>query len=139
MSEFSPNNTNSEELKGLKVVLDRLVYHQDSSLPAKAPHAFIYFLTIQNLSDRTVTLLGRKWIIITNDGNTEIVEGDQIVGKTPTLAPGEAFSYNSYHATSVSSTASGSFHGVDQFNQPIWVAIPPFEMNIPFGSKNYEL
>jgi len=120
-----------EALNGLKVVLDKLVYHQDEDLSASAPHAFIYFLTIQNLSDRAVTLLGRKWIIATEDGKTEIIEGDKIVGKTPSLGPGETFSYNSYHTTNSTAVASGAFHGIDALDQPIWVAIPPFEMKIP--------
>lgn len=124
-------DTQSEELPGLKVVLDRLVYHQDSSLSEEKPHAFIYFFTIQNLSDRSVTLLGRKWIITGEDGKTEVIEGTKIVGKTPTLAPGEEFSYNSYHVTNVTAQATGSFYGIDQFKKPIRVTIPPFTMEVP--------
>ncbi len=122
----------STELKNAHVVLDRLIYQRDAAnLPADRPHAFIYFLTIRNLSDRRFTLLGRKWILQQADGSTQVIEGDKIVGQTPTLAPGEEFSYNSYHVTAINTIASGSFHGLDEFNQAIHVKIPAFEMNIP--------
>lgn len=122
----------SKELEDVKVILDRLVYHHDEdNLPEDSPHAFIYFLTIRNLSDRTVTLLGRKWVIENDDGETLVIEGDKIVGKTPRLAPGEEFSYNSYHVTAVGGSARGSFHGVDEDNNRIHVRIPTFTMTIP--------
>src|SRR5206468_113010 len=88
------------ELPGLRVELDKLVYrHGGEQLPPDRPHAFIYYLTIRNDSDRTVTLLGRKWVVEHSDGTQLVVEGDKIVGETPRLAPGEHFSYNSYHVT----------------------------------------
>lgn len=120
-----------EQIPGLSVKLDKLVYHTDDNLPDDTPHAFVYFLTITNLSDRTVTLRGRKWVIQHTDGNTLVVEGDGIVGKTPTLKPNESFSYNSYHVASCNSRAFGSFHGVDEHDRPIFVKIPAFEMKIP--------
>jgi ApaG protein len=126
------DSAKSEELKNAQVVLDRLIYQRDATnLPPERPHAFIYFLTIRNLSDRRFTLLGRKWILAHADGKTEVIEGDKIVGETPTLAPGEEFSYNSYHVTAVNTLARGSFHGVDETGQAIHVKIPPFEMIIP--------
>lgn len=122
----------STELKNAQVVLDRLIYqHDETNLPPDRPHAFIYFLTIRNLSDRRFTLLGRKWILAQADGTTQVIEGDKIVGQTPTLAPGQEFSYNSYHVTAINTVARGSFHGLDEFDQPIHVKIPPFEMIIP--------
>ena len=123
----------SLELPGLRVDLDKLVYRNatDGQLPPDKPHAFIYFLTIHNGSDRTVTLLGRKWVIEHADGTRLVVEGDKIVGETPTLSPGEHFSYNSYHVGHCDARAHGSFHGVDATGAHIFVRIPPFDMTIP--------
>lgn len=119
-------------LKGLTARLDKLVYHHGGvSLPEDKPHAFVYFITIENASDRVITLLGRKWVIHHNDGTQLVVEGDRIVGETPRLAPGEQFSYNSYHMTGIDALAQGCFHGVDEFGNRIHVALPPFEMHIP--------
>jgi ApaG protein len=120
------------ELPGLRVELDKLVYrHGGAELPPDRPHAFIYYLTIHNQSTHTVTFLGRKWVVENGDGTQLVIEGDKIVGETPRLAPGEHFSYNSYHVTGAEARAHGSFHGVDDTGRQIFVRIPAFDMPIP--------
>ncbi len=120
------------ELPGLTARLDKLHYHDGgASLPADQPHAFVYFITIKNGSDHTVTLLGRKWVVEHADGSQLVIEGDKIVGETPRLAPGEQFSYNSYHVTGCDATARGSFHGVDEQGRRVHVLLPAFTMAIP--------
>jgi ApaG protein len=122
----------SRELPGLTARLDKLCYHHGGvSLPPDRPHAFVYFITIENASDRTVTLLGRKWVVMHDDGTRLVIEGDKIVGETPRLAAGEQFSYNSYHTTGSNAKAFGSFHGVDEFGDRVHVILPPFDMTIP--------
>lgn len=122
----------SVELPGLTASLDKVCYHHGGcSLPLDKPHAFVYFLTIRNSSERTVTLLGRKWVIEHSDGSLMVVEGDKIVGETPRLPPGEEFSYNSYHVASEDAIARGCFHGVDDLGRAIHVSLPAFEMRIP--------
>ncbi|MDX2186908.1 MAG: ApaG domain [Opitutaceae bacterium] len=119
-------------LPGLTAHLDKLVYHHGGiSLPPDQPHAFVYFITIQNNSDRVVTLLGRKWVIHHEDGSQLVVEGDKIVGETPRLEPGEQFSYNSYHVTGCNARACGAFHGLDEEGNRIHVVLAPFELIIP--------
>lgn len=123
---------NSLTLPGLTARLDRLVYHHGGkSLPEDQPHAFVYFITITNSSDRIVKLLGRKWVLRQADGSRVVIEGDKIVGETPRIAPGEEFSYNSYHVTGTDARAQGSFHGVDDLGHRIHVMLPEFEMIIP--------
>ncbi len=127
-------SSGSSALPGLSARLDKLCYHHGgASLPQDKPHAFVYFITIRNTSDRTVTLLGRKWIVEHADGQRLVIEGDRIVGETPRLAPGEQFSYNSYHVTGNDATSHGSFHGVDEFGHKVHVILPPFELVIPRG------
>ena len=126
----------SKEIDGLHASLDKLVHHKEkSTIKGINLHAFIYFITIRNLTDRKVTLLGRKWILTNSDGTTTVVEGDKIVGETPTIDSGETFSYNSYHVTHLSAEASGSFHGFDEFNQKIHVRIKPFRLDVPDDIK----
>lgn len=122
----------SIELPGLQARLDKLTYHHGgASLPPDKPHAFVYFITIQNGSDHTVRLLGRKWVIEYADGTHLVIEGDKIVGETPRLAPGEQYSYNSYHVTGLDAVAAGCFHGVDETNRRIHVLLAPFALTIP--------
>lgn len=128
-------NQGSLELPGLRVTVEKVVHHRSPDFPAETPHAFVYFLAIANLSDRTVTLRGRKWIIRRAAGPTEVVEGDGIVGQTPVLRPGEVFRYNSYHLTDGGPvTASGAFHGEDESGRPVHTRIPEIPMTAPSAS-----
>ena len=122
----------NQELEGLNVTLDRLTYYRDDeNLPKDTPHAFIYHLSVHNRSQKSVTLMARKWVVQETNGNTQVVEGDKIVGKTPTLKPGQTFSYNSYHVVATNAQAQGSFHGVDEGGNSIYVKIPSFDLVIP--------
>ena len=65
----------SSELPGLTASLDKLCYHHGgASLPADKPHAFVYFITIHNSTEHTVTLLGRKWVVIHADGTRLVID-----------------------------------------------------------------
>jgi ApaG protein len=124
----------SKEPPGLTARLDKLVHHHGGvSLPEDKPHAFVYYITIRNGSDRTVSLLGRKWVIEYEDGTSQVIEGDKIVGESPRLAPGEEFSYNSHHVTGSNAIVRGSFHGVDDSGTKVHVLLAPFELVIPRG------
>jgi len=124
----------SKPVPGLTAKLDRLCHHMGgASLPPDKPHAFVYYVTICNSSDHTVRLLGRKWVLRHCDGSLLVVEGDCIVGETPQLKPGERFSYNSYHVTSMNAEVLGCFHGVAEDGSRIHVALPPFRLEIPGG------
>jgi ApaG protein len=119
-------------LPGLTARLDKLVYHHGGKcLPPDQPHAFVYFITIHNGSEHTVTLLGRKWVIVRGDGTRQVIEGDGIVGERPVLAPGESFSYNSYHVAGGDCVAQGSFHGVDEAKRAIHVVLTAFALRVP--------
>ncbi len=121
----------SLQLPGLTVHLDELRYQCGGpNIPPETPHVFIYFLTIENASDRAVKLLGRKWIIEDENHEKLVVEGDKIVGEEPELLPGERFSYNSFHIGSCNAVAWGSFHGLDQYGSRVHCLIPRFEMKI---------
>jgi len=124
--------TQAKELPGLTVQLDRLVYQYDpQKFSSETPHAFVYYLTIDNQSDKTLVLLGRKWIVEYADGTTSVIEGDGIVGQSPKLEPGGSFSYNSFHIVSQSAIANGSFHGRTLQGDAIFTRIPGFELSVP--------
>ena len=120
------------ELVGLNVVVDRVVYQPDMATPEDRPHCFAYFITIQNDSDITVTIKGRKWVVNEADGNKTVVEGDGVVGMFPELAPGESFDYHSFHLFSGGwAAATGSYIGVDENGRSLITRIPEFRMEVP--------
>ena len=130
-------NQTSIEIKDLRTTLDRLVYFREpKKLKISSEHAFIYFITITNLSQTTVTLKGRRWIIHYEDDRRDIIDGQGIVGKEPTIATGESFSYNSYHAPTCNCIAYGAFHGIDETGRAIYTRIPEFKMNIPLDKTD---
>ncbi len=119
------------ELDGLRVTVDRVTFMPHLEAPKERPYPFVYFITIHNDSNETVTIKGRKWVVIDERGNTVVVEGDGVVGKFPRLAAGRHFSYNSYHTIGTDSVAEGAFIGVTDEGAPVLVRIPRFKMEVP--------
>lgn len=120
-----------EQLPGLAVSVDQVAYHPEIMAPPERPLAFVYHLSIHNQSETPVTIVGRKWIVTDDGGDTLVVEGDGVVGQFPRLAPGETFSYNSYHVIREASRATGSFFGETEGGEPVFVRIPEFTMELP--------
>ena len=119
------------ELTGLRVLLDKLEYRPQLEAPTERPHPFVYYLTIENRSEETVTIKGRKWVVTDAEGGRIVVEGDGVVGKFPRLEPGERFSYHSYHVIASDSVAEGAFIAVNEEGEPVVTRIPRFEMIVP--------
>lgn len=119
------------ELKNLRVHIDKLVHMPHLDAPPERPYPFVYYITIENQSDETVTIKGRKWVVTDAGGGRIVVEGDGVVGKCPRLQPGEKFSYNSYHVIGSDSVAEGAFIGINDDGEPVVTRIPRFEMKVP--------
>ncbi len=119
------------EIEGLHATIDRVVHVPQLDAPPDRPHPFVYFITIHNNSQETVTIRGRKWVVTDTTGQRIVVEGDGVVGKFPCLEPGEQFSYNSYHTIGCDSVAEGAFFGVTDGGAAVFTRIPRFEMRTP--------
>jgi ApaG protein len=120
------------ELPGLHVTVDRVVYQPDAQTPPDRPHCFAYFISIRNDSEVSVTIKGRKWVVKNSRGEINAVEGDGVVGQFPVIAPGEKFSYNSYHLLDTNEAAAeGGYLGVDDLGRKVVARIPRFEMRVP--------
>ena len=117
------------ELEGLRVTVDRVVYQPDVETPVERPHCFVYFITIHNDSDVTVTIKGRKWVVSNERGEITAVEGDGVVGQFPEIAPGDHFTYNSFHLNDTkTASAEGSYIGIDSLGRKVLTRIPKFKM-----------
>ena len=120
------------EPSGLRVTVDRVCYHPDAKTPPDRPYCFVYFISIHNDTETIITLKGRKWIVTNPNGEVMVVEADGIVGEFPCLAPGEKFSYNSFHLLDTrKARAEGSYVGLDELGRKVLTRIPPFEMEAP--------
>lgn len=111
--------------------MDDVIYMPSLETPADKPHPFVYFISIHNGSSHQVQIRARKWIVREESGEITVVEGDGVVGQTPLLAPGEDFSYNSYHVTSGDGMAEGAFFGKTETGEWVCAKIPPFRLQVP--------
>ena len=124
------------ELPGLRVTVDRVVYQPEALTPPDHPHCFVYYITIHNDSDLTVSIKGRKWVVTNERGEITAVEGDGVVGQFPTIKRGEKFSYNSFHLLNTrSAAAEGSYLGIDPQGRKVLTRIPRFTMEVPLGNE----
>jgi ApaG protein len=121
-----------EELEGLSVVVDDVIYMPSLYHPDDRPHPFVYFINTKNDSRERVIIRGRKWLV--HEDQTDeviVVEGDGVVGQMPDLGPGEVFSYNSYHVARGNGHAEGTFFGKTDSGRNIYVRIPRFKLQLP--------
>ena len=70
-------------------------YAPDRSRPGRKEWFFLYTVKISNEGAEPVQLVTRHWIITDGTGHVEEVRGPGVVGKQPTLKPGESFEYTS--------------------------------------------
>ena len=86
--------TSDAVTRGVRVHVES-EYAPERSQPAQQQWFFLYTITITNEGTDTVQLLTRHWIITDGTGKVEEVRGPGVVGKQPTLASGESFTYTS--------------------------------------------
>ena len=108
------------------------IYVDAQSDPEAGHYFFAYRVTISNLGQREVSLRSRHWVITDGNGRVEEVKGPGVVGETPTLAPGTAFTYTSGCplGTPVGSMY-GSYQMLDADGVPFDAAIAPFTLAVP--------
>jgi ApaG protein len=100
-------------------------------------YVFAYFITIENHSDQTVKLTDRYWKIFDSLNKTEIVEGEGVVGQTPTLKPNDTYSYSSGCFLESTVGAMKGFYAMKNIDtQEVFkVFIPTFQLLTPILSN----
>ena len=124
---------NSEALtRGVRVKVQS-EYSPDQSAPSKNQWFFLYTVTISNESAETVQLLTRHWVITDGTGHIEEVRGPGVVGKQPTLKPGESFEYTSGCPLSTPfGVMEGTYQMVTQDGDRFDAKIAPFTLSEPY-------
>jgi ApaG protein len=97
---------------------------------ARRRYVFVYDVEIENLGDRTSTLLRRHWRIHDEGGEDATVDGEGVIGKQPTLRPGESHRYQSF---CVLKSPRGHMEGFYTFTGPdgeeFRVTVPRFQLD----------
>jgi len=109
---------------------------EDESTPDEGRYFWAYTVEITNLSLDTVQLKTRRWVITDANGRQETVRGPGVVGKTPTLAPGQSFEYTSgCPLTTPSGIMSGSYQMELSDGRMVDVTIPSFSLDSPYAQR----
>lgn len=107
-------------------------YIAEQSEPDKKRYIFAYIITIKNLSQQSVQLISRRWLITDANGKQITVEGDGVVGEQPVIAANDEYTYTSGTAIE---TPVGSMQGHyvmnDERQNSFIVDIEPFSLSIP--------
>ncbi len=95
--------------------------------------SFSYSITIENQSNDSVQLVSRHWNIFDSLNNSEIIEGEGVVGKKPILAPKKSYTYSSYgNLTSSIGSMKGFFNMINfTTTKNFRVYIPSFQLTVP--------
>ena len=86
-------------------------YSPEHSDPPRQLWRFIYTVTITNEGNDQVQLISRHWVITDAANHIEEIKGLGVVGRQPTLHPGESFEYSSNCPLR---TPFGTMHGTYQ-------------------------
>ena len=101
-------------------------------IPAWADEKYVYsyHIIITNNSNDTVQLMSRHWVITDAFGNTREVKGLGVVGRQPTLSPGQKHEYVSWCPfTTEVGLMKGSFTMMkSDSDEEFEVIVPPFTM-----------
>ncbi|XLS28371.1 Co2+/Mg2+ efflux protein ApaG [Flavobacteriaceae bacterium M23B6Z8] len=101
----------------------------------KMHFAFGYKITIQNNSKDSVQLTSRHWKIFDSLNETEVIDGEGVIGKKPVLKPGESHTYSSgCLLTSPIGAMRGHYNMVNfTSTRRFRVFIPTFKLCAPFA------
>jgi ApaG protein len=108
-------------------------FDPERSDPTRGQWFFLYTINIANQGSDTVQLLTRHWIITDADGKVEEVRGPGVVGKQPTLRPGESFEYTSgCPLTTAFGLMEGTYQMVTESGERFDAKIAPFTLSEPY-------
>ena len=108
-------------------------YAADQSQPGKNQWFFRYTVKISNEGPDTLQLLTRHWIITDGTGHIEEVRGPGVVGKQPTLRPGESFEYTSgCPLTTPFGVMEGTYQMMSESGERFDARIAPFTLSEPY-------
>ena len=116
---------------GIKIIV-KPQYVPERSDPVRPYYVFAYHIIITNQGKQTFQLLSRYWHITDGQGNVEDIHGPGVVGKTPTLQPGESFEYTSFcPLPTPMGFMEGAFRMVYSDGEEFDAQIKPFRLVAP--------
>jgi ApaG protein len=123
------------ETHGVRVTVSPKFMEAEST-PEQGRYFWAYTIEIVNLSERTMQLMTRHWLITDGRGEVHEVRGEGVIGKQPTLQPGESFSYTSgCPLMTPDGSMSGSYAMLGDDGTTFEVEVPLFPLDSPYVKK----
>ncbi|MBI5919262.1 MAG: Co2+/Mg2+ efflux protein ApaG [Nitrosomonadales bacterium] len=123
---------NTDEKLPSIAVSTQVRYMAEQSDESCDRYIFSYTITISNLSEETIQLLSRHWIITDANHQIQEVRGKGVVGEQPVLKSRQSFEYTS---GTVLPTPVGTMHGSYTMQADdgtrFEIAIPQFVLSVP--------
>ena len=117
--------------RGIKVIV-RPQYLEGQSKPDEDHFVWAYTITVENHGRETVTLKTRYWKITDATGKVQEVRGAGVVGETPTLKPGDSFTYTSgCPLKTPSGFMVGAYQMQNDAGELFNIEIPAFSLDSP--------
>ena len=107
-------------------------YISEQSQPDSKRYDFAYVITIKNLSNQTVQLISRRWLITDANGKQMTVEGDGVVGQQPFIPGSDEYTYSSGTALETPvGVMQGQYILLDEKGREFITEIEPFRLALP--------
>ncbi|AXN31584.1 MULTISPECIES: Co2+/Mg2+ efflux protein ApaG [Vibrio] len=107
-------------------------YISEQSQPDSERYVFAYVITIKNLSNQTVQLISRRWLITDANGKQMTVEGDGVVGQQPFIPGSDEYTYSSGTALETPvGVMQGQYILLDEKGREFSTEIEPFRLALP--------
>jgi len=115
------------------IVRVRPSWLSEESSPAQGRYIWAYQIEIENRAPIDWTLQRRHWSIVDANGQRQTVDGDGVVGQTPSLEPGGVFRYTSgVPLTAPSGIMSGYFELENLAGDVLQAKVPTFSLDSPY-------
>lgn len=120
-----------ERTRDILVTVDPY-YLEDQSDPDDSRYVWGYRIVIANESNSSIQVLARYWNITDENGIVDEVYGPGVVGKTPSLDPGERYEYTSgCPLDTPSGVMFGHYEMLSGVGERFNVKIPAFSLDSP--------
>jgi ApaG protein len=108
----------------------------DESRPEDSRFVWAYTIEIENRRPDAVQLMSRYWRITDENGATQEVRGDGVIGQQPVIEPGQSFRYSSAAPLAAPSGVMMGAYSMQRGNGEAFdISVPLFALESPNNAR----
>jgi len=125
----------TKETKNIRVSVKTDFLSDQSNAESKI-WVWSYHILIENNGNDIVQLVDRYWKITDETGHIKEVKGSGVIGRQPSIKPGESFEYSSgTPLNKPSGFMFGNYRMINENNESFFIDVPLFSLDIPTIKK----